>query len=1036
MIETLYYIFIYPMQTLLGSVFEWLYGITHSYGWSIILLSLLINVFLLKLTNLSESKARAISALKAACDTKIAEFKKVFKGAELHAYTQTLFKQKHYHPIYNLASLGGLALQIPFFLGVLFLLQDFEGLQGARFGVIEDLSKPDTLLFGAALLPFVMSILSLVNVFVSSKELGARIQGGLIALIFLVLLYVMPSGLVVYWSVSMGFSLLRTLLGLRHSAFLKKLRFGDKSLILRSGFGHYRLGSSLHPSLENNDFSSKILECQEGKPSVECKASSESSVGLESSPTDSKDSQKQSIESSLTDSESKIITQSTTSKTLNEALPNINNNGRSSASRAESNFAKSHTNSEFAHTEPHEILASCDDFVGYQARGAGSYLSGSDQAPSVDSRKSAQEANLLSRFKNVLHAIFTPHNDLDSKTYLTYRNISIFALLNIFFLIFVFSPFAVYSSDVSQFDPSQTFQTLGGLFGFFLLFSFLGIYTTSFFYHTRLLKLGVFACIVLILIAISYVFFFTGNIFNGRPYALLDGLLFKDGGANISHPFAKYFDVGYALFLMLIAIFVLYKLKNVVRVVLFFMFSVIVISGILDLGSVIIDHSKYAQAESPTQDSKDNTPTPTIPDYTKDYLGFSKDKQNIIVLMSDTVQSDNFTQALKDYPEFYDVFEGFTYYTNTLSASSITFASFPAIIGGEYYTPYNVNKRELKHTLAEENSKAIVDVANSFSNAGYAVSFGTIFPGDEVYIRPHLKKDVLLVPKTDHSAWVGFYKQHYHIKEPSLDSNIPFGELISLGLFRASPYIFRARLYQAEGWLFGDSLLSNHFRYSVNNASKIASFAVLSNTDSPKPTFKLFHELTEHFPWLLDKDSACQHITDPSFYRSKLMSDKAGLAYSNHICYVKNLASWLKWFKDSGIYDNTKIIIVSDHGNGGLGAPLVDLPRRELRNSHIFFMVKDFNAKGKLKIDSTTFVSNSDAMAVACDEIDSKCPKISPSFIKHPIPNRELIFTLVDGGSGRQTNTKFDVILQYRVKNSIFDLSNWIDITNTESKER
>ncbi len=34
---------------------------------------------------------------------------------------------------------------------------------------------------------------------------------------------------------------------------------------------------------------------------------------------------------------------------------------------------------------------SCDDFVGYQARGAGSYLNGSDQAESADSRKSAQE---------------------------------------------------------------------------------------------------------------------------------------------------------------------------------------------------------------------------------------------------------------------------------------------------------------------------------------------------------------------------------------------------------------------------------------------------------------------------------------------------------------------------------------------------------------------------------------------------------------------------------------------------------------------
>ena len=1033
--EVLYYTFIYPMQTLLGAVFEWLYAITHSYGLAIVLLSLCVNVFLLKLTHLSESKARAVSALKSACDKKIAEFKKVFRGAELHAYTQILFKQKHYHPIYNLFSLSGLALQIPFFLGVLFLLQDFEGLQGARFGVIEDLSKPDTLLFGYALLPFVMSVLSLINVFVSSKERGARVQGSLIALIFLVLLYVMPSGLVVYWSVSMGFSLLRTLLGLRHSAFLKKLRFGDKSLSLRSGFGHYRLGSSLHPSLENNDFSSKILECQEGKPSVECKASSESSVGLESSPTDSKDSQKQSIESSLTDSESKIITQSTTSKTLNEALPNINNNGRSSASRAESNFAKSHTNSEFAHTEPHEILASCDDFVGYQARGAGSYLSGSDQAPSVDSRKSAQEANLLSRFKNVLHAIFTPHKDLDSKTYLTYRNISIFALLNIFFLIFVFSPFAVYSSDVSQFDPSQTFQTLGGLFGFFLLFSFLGIYTTSFFYKTRLLKLGVFACIVLVLIAISYVFFFTGNIFNGRPYAPLDGLLFKDGGANISHAFAKYFDIGYGVFLMFAAIFLLYKLKNAMRIALLFMFGILSLSSVLDFGSVVIEHSKYVKLEAPTKSSHNATNNSTIPDYANVYLGFSKDKPNIIVLMSDTVQSDNFTQALKDYPELYDVFEGFTYYTNTLSASSITFASFPAIIGGEYYAPHNVNKRNLKHTLVEENSKAIVGVANSFSNAGYAVSFGTIFPGDEVYIRPNLKKDVLLIPNTDHSAWAGFYKQHYRIQEPKLDSSIPFGELISLGLFRASPYIFRARLYQAEGWLFGDSLLANHFRYSVNNASKIASFAVLSNTQSPKPTFKLFHENTEHFPWLLDKDNACQHITDTSLYRSKLMTDKAGLAYSNHICYVKNLGLWLKWFKDSGIYDNTKIIIVSDHGNGGQGAPLIDLPRRELRNSHIFFMVKDFNAKGKLKVDTTTFVSNSDAMAVACDEIDSKCPKIPPSFLKNPMPNRELIFTFVDGGSGRQTNTKFDVILQYKVKNSIFDLNNWTDITSTESTQ-
>ena len=38
--------------------------------------------------------------------------------------------------------------------------------------------------------------------------------------------------------------------------------FSDKRLNLRSGLGHYPQGNSLHPSLDNNNFSSKILECQ------------------------------------------------------------------------------------------------------------------------------------------------------------------------------------------------------------------------------------------------------------------------------------------------------------------------------------------------------------------------------------------------------------------------------------------------------------------------------------------------------------------------------------------------------------------------------------------------------------------------------------------------------------------------------------------------------------------------------------------------------------------------------------------------------
>ena len=89
--------------------------------------------------------------------------------------------------------------------------------------------------------------------------------------------------------------------------------FGDKSGNLRSDFQSLTSSKLLQSSLDNPLFSSQILECP-GKPSVECKADSESNESLETSLTESQ-----------ADSESKQLTESTTSKNLNEALPNINN---------------------------------------------------------------------------------------------------------------------------------------------------------------------------------------------------------------------------------------------------------------------------------------------------------------------------------------------------------------------------------------------------------------------------------------------------------------------------------------------------------------------------------------------------------------------------------------------------------------------------------------------------------------------------------------------------------------------------------------
>ena len=628
--------------------------------------------------------------------------------------------------------------------------------------------------------------------------------------------------------------------------------------------------------------------------------------------------------------------------------------------------------------------------------------------------------------KVLLDAIFTRHNDLNSSDYNLYKNISILAILNIFFTICVFNPFALYSSDVSQFDAAQTPQTLSALFGIFILLSLSTIYLTSFFYRTRLLKIGVFAFSVLFSIATIYSFFLMKNIFNGLPYAQIDGLLFKDGGANISHLYARYFDVGFCAFLCAVVAAVLRLFRRIFYKILWFLFFILIISSVFSLIKIVSQtHALTPQATAKNQENKPSTDL--VPSYVTPYLSFSKDK-NILVIMSDTVQSDNFAQALQDYPEFSEIFSGFTYYPNALSVGNITFASMPSIVGGDYYAPHNVNARGLKHSLATENTQAFVGIANAFSNAGYSVALGTTFPADRDLVQKMLNKDVFVAPSSEPKDFVNFYKTTFHIKDLETKNSLPIGDLLSFGLFRAAPYIFRTRIYQSEGWIFGNSLLNNHYRYSVNNAAKIPSFALLSNTDSPKPTFKFLYEGTEHFPWVLDKDNNCKPIASHALYREKMLSARGELAYSNHTCYVRNLALFIKWLKDSNIYDNTKIIITSDHGNGGNGAPIIDFPIRAARYSHILLLVKDFHAKGAINIDKETLVSNADVMPLACDEIESKCPNISPSFIKKPTKNRELFFNIVDGGSGRESNAKYDILKTYSVKNSIFNLNNWQEV--------
>ncbi|GAB5552437.1 MAG: hypothetical protein Sapg2KO_20280 [Saprospiraceae bacterium] len=194
-------------------ILEFFYGLTNSYGFSIILLSLTVTIIMLPLFWIAEKIQLRERARKAKMQSSLDEIKDVNNKQEKYYYTQEIYRKNNYHPIYSLIGLLGLLIQVPFFLAAYWMLLDYSPLEGVSFGPIKDLFQPDGLVslkgMSINLLPFVMTI---VNVFASylyakNKDKSEQIQLVIIALVFLVLLYKLSSALVLYWTMNNVFAL-------------------------------------------------------------------------------------------------------------------------------------------------------------------------------------------------------------------------------------------------------------------------------------------------------------------------------------------------------------------------------------------------------------------------------------------------------------------------------------------------------------------------------------------------------------------------------------------------------------------------------------------------------------------------------------------------------------------------------------------------------------------------------------------------------------------------------------------------------------
>lgn len=199
----------YGWLTILAKPIFWLlekiHGIVNNWGWSIILLTVLIKLLFFPL---SAASYKSMAKMKLV-QPRLMEMKERFKGEpqKLNQAMMEMYRKEKINP------LGGclpVVVQIPVFIALYWVLLSSVEMRGAPWlGWIQDLSQPDTLFgvwFGApiGLLPIIMAISMFIQVKLNPTPpdpLQAKLMMYM-PLVFSVMFFFFPSGLVLYWVVN------------------------------------------------------------------------------------------------------------------------------------------------------------------------------------------------------------------------------------------------------------------------------------------------------------------------------------------------------------------------------------------------------------------------------------------------------------------------------------------------------------------------------------------------------------------------------------------------------------------------------------------------------------------------------------------------------------------------------------------------------------------------------------------------------------------------------------------------------------------
>ncbi len=432
-------------------------------------------------------------------------------------------------------------------------------------------------------------------------------------------------------------------------------------------------------------------------------------------------------------------------------------------------------------------------------------------------------------------------------------------------------------------------------------------------------------------------------------------------------------------------------------------------------------------------------------------LSLSREGKNVIVLMLDRALGQAVPYIMNERPELEEKFDGFTYYSNALSHGGHTNFGTPGLFGGYEYTPVEMNRRE-DESLVSKHNEALLVMPRIFSGAGYAVTVC-----DPIYANYQWVPDLSIYdayPGIDAYITQGYFVDDAQ-KQVIIDNN--YRNFFCFGLMRCLPTVLQDTLYDGGNYHQVATVGSTPYTQVVQGVSKatgytssfIASYSVLENlpgmtriSDEGAGSFIMMVNDATHQPILLQEpDYEPAAVVDNSGFdkanAGRFTLEGVTLRTDNSFRmahYHVNMASFLKlgeWFdylREQGVYDNTRIILVSDHGTvAGMHDELIMGENgRDVAPYFPLLMVKDFDSHG---FDSSAeFMTNADVPTLAMDGlIENPVNPFSGKAISsdEKTAHKQFVTLSTDWGTGGDRGNVFGASGWASVSDNIWDEDNW-----------